>query len=137
MMAAVLLPTISVSLKMAGFRRTLSWLARTAAGHGPDDAAAVLRDSEAAIARVRHRMPWAGRCLARSLTLWWILQRYGIAASLQIGVRMVDGRLEAHAWVVHNRRVVADAADIPLRYPGSFESAAGQLAFSNQSKPER
>lgn len=38
-------------------------------------------------------------CLERSLALWWLLGRQGIASSVRIGTRKVDDKFEAHAWV--------------------------------------
>ena len=38
-------------------------------------------------------------CLERSLALWWLLRRQGIASSVRIGTRKNANRLEAHAWV--------------------------------------
>jgi len=38
-------------------------------------------------------------CLAKSLTLWWLLGRQGITSRLRIGIRKENGKLEAHAWV--------------------------------------
>lgn len=38
-------------------------------------------------------------CLAKSLTLWWLLRREGIPTDLRIGVRKVNEKIEAHAWV--------------------------------------
>jgi len=43
--------------------------------------------------------PLPTTCLSRSLTLWWILRRQGIASELRIGVSKDDGEFAAHAWV--------------------------------------
>lgn len=106
--AAALLPVISVSLKMRGFRTTQKFvlrfppLAHQASSRGSSD---IPGDSERAQltarmvnAAVRHA--WrASTCLEKSLTLLWLLRRQGIACELLIGTRKVDGKFEAHAWV--------------------------------------
>lgn len=38
-------------------------------------------------------------CLEKSLTLWWLLGRQGIASTVRIGTRKDGGNFEAHAWV--------------------------------------
>jgi hypothetical protein len=38
-------------------------------------------------------------CLAKSLTLWWLLGRQGIESQLRIGIRKQQEKFEAHAWV--------------------------------------
>jgi hypothetical protein len=134
--ATLLVPTVSISLTVFGFRRTLSWLEHTAhLGPGDSTTAATVREGEAAVARVRRRTPWAGRCLARALSLWWILRWQGVDASLNLGVRLVANKLEAHAWVVHAGRVLADSADVSSQFSGRFESANGRLDFNVQ--PDR
>lgn len=55
-------------------------------------------------------------CLVRSLTLWWLLRRRGIESGLRIGVRMREGKMEAHAWVERAGRVLNDAPDIGKQY---------------------
>jgi len=38
-------------------------------------------------------------CLAKSMTLWWLLGRQGIVSHLRIGIRKEHEKFEAHAWV--------------------------------------
>jgi hypothetical protein len=49
------------------------------------------------------------KCLVRSLTLSRVLARRGVPTSVQIGVRPGDRKLQAHAWVEWNRRVLNDS----------------------------
>lgn len=44
--------------------------------------------------------PWRHTCLRRSLVLFYLLRRAGRPVSLHIGVRKLDGALQAHAWLV-------------------------------------
>jgi hypothetical protein len=50
-------------------------------------------------------------CLEKSLVLWWLLRRRGIAAELRIGARKELGRFEAHAWVEMDSQVMNDAGE--------------------------
>jgi hypothetical protein len=129
---AGLVPLVSCSLWLIGFPRTVWWLersARVAAGAGPGGAL-VIRQGTAAVARVRRYTPWTGRCLARALSLWWVLRRRGVPASVSLGVRYASDLLEAHAWVVHKGDVLADSRLIGEQYPGQFHSEPGTLCFS-------
>lgn len=45
---------------------------------------------------------YGANCLERSLVTCWLLQYYGIAADLRIGVRKDDADLDAHSWVEIN-----------------------------------
>src|ERR1700741_4767777 len=101
--AAVLLPLISLSLRIRGFRFTQGAL-QTLAGGAKD--AAVNRSSCRGWSSSR-RAPsqHAGRmvraaarrsliktgCLEESLALWFLLRREGIAADVRIGARKIAG----------------------------------------------
>jgi hypothetical protein len=66
-----------------------------------DDASAApaMRRCVRALNRVARYGPYPGKCLSRSLALIWLLRRHRIGAHLHLGVRLIDGRLDAHAWV--------------------------------------
>jgi hypothetical protein len=100
--AAALLPLLSLSLRLRGFRKTQASLQKFLSTPNNDvDPSAVAR-AELTVrmvrAAVRHG---AGRptCLEESLALWWLLGRQGIASELRIGVRKQDEKFQAHAWV--------------------------------------
>ena len=106
--AAVLLPLISVNLKMRGFRATQELLLRFLLPVPPapaDDSSRFRRDGERTVliarmvdASVRHA--WhTSTCLEKSLALWWLLRRQGIPSEVRIGARKLGGKFEAHAWV--------------------------------------
>lgn len=65
-------------------------------------------------------------CLTRSLLLGWLLRRQGFESELRIGVRMIDGGLDAHAWLEKNGVPINDAPSIvadfaPFATPIAFE----------------
>jgi Transglutaminase-like superfamily len=100
--AAVLLPLISLSLRLRGFRKTQAFLQRFLST--PNDVADFSASARADLtvrmvrAAIRHCVGHP-TCLEESLALWWLLGRQGIATELRIGVRKHGEKFEAHAWV--------------------------------------
>lgn len=105
--ALLLLPAVSKSLRLIGFRRTeflLSCL-RTLQAVSQQPAAMQLRQAERVARLVRAAVRngvSAPNCLDESVVLSWLLRRQGIEAELRIGVCKENGQFEAHAWVALN-----------------------------------
>src|SRR5712671_2415614 len=106
--AAAVLPVISISLKMRGFGATQEFLLRSfpiapqtsqqESIHVVDDRKRTELTSRMVDAAIRH--VWhASTCLEKSLALWWLLGRRGIACDVRIGARKQGGKFEAHAWL--------------------------------------
>ena len=52
-------------------------------------------------------------CLTQALALQRLLSRNGYRSSVQIGVRLADGRFAAHAWVEHDATsLLSNARDV-------------------------
>jgi hypothetical protein len=101
--AVVLLPLVALSLRWRGFRATQAALERFLPKANPEPDAALANKDAAVTAHMvnaadRHG-PVHPSCLAKSLTLWWLLARQGIPSRLRIGIRKEKERFEAHAWV--------------------------------------
>lgn len=114
--ACMLLPLTSIGLLTLGFRRTQVVLSR--AGGAPnsrvDHAAA---QSVARIVRgAANWSPLYPSCLARSLVLCRLLRLQGLDGELRIGVRKLEGRFTAHAWVEHGGAALNDRADVEQRF---------------------
>jgi len=103
--ASVLLPLISLSLRIRGFRATQAALqgfsipSKTVKRVGEQ-----MMDAEDVRVAVRMvnaaaRYGLGATCLEKSLTLWWLLRREGTTSSVRIGARKASGKFEAHAWV--------------------------------------
>jgi hypothetical protein len=100
---AVLLPVVSLSLKMRGFRATQmmleGWLKKRAPQQvfqeQPERLALTVGMVHAA---VRHGFAHRS-CLDESLVLWYLLGRQGIESALRIGIRKDNEKFGAHAWV--------------------------------------
>ena len=134
--AAVLLPVISISLKMRGFGATQEFLLRSfpiASQTSQQDSIHVVDDrklteltSRMVNAAIRH--VWrASTCLEKSLTLWWLLGRRGIACDVRIGARKQGGKFEAHAWLERDGVAVNEPQEEHRHY------AAFDAAFPLQS----
>jgi hypothetical protein len=100
--AAALLPLVSLSLRLRGYRKTQSFLQKflSATGHVANGFAADSIDLTVRLVRTAARHG-AGHptCLEESLVLWWLLARQGVSSELRIGVRKCGEKFEAHAWV--------------------------------------
>jgi hypothetical protein len=112
------LPAVAVALRVFGLRRVCRILPGSATtepfarAEDAGEAQAVGRLVDIAARRGVGRPT----CLARSVTLWWLLRRRGIDATLRIGVRTVEGRMDAHAWVEHAGLVLNDVDEVSERF---------------------
>ena len=94
---ALLLPWIRLALRVCGLRWTQRRLDRfvprrpVADGLSPPAINRIVRGAS------RLGSPQA-TCLRRSLVLWWLLKRRGVASEIRIGAYNRDG-FKAHAWV--------------------------------------
>jgi Transglutaminase-like superfamily len=103
---ALLLPfAIGAGFRIVGVPRTQAWLRQLALTRksrtNTADPEAGIRIACRAQGRVFRTTGVRGPCLVRSLTLWTMLARSGIEASLRVGFRKRDGKFEGHAWVEH------------------------------------
>ena len=124
---------IGLSLRLRGYvptpRRLESALQRNRPRPEPGEPLAIAFALHWAVEVAAGNLPYAPRCLERSLALWWMLGRRGLEADLRIGVRRADAGLEAHAWVELLGHQINDGADVGERYaafeggisPGSAE----------------
>jgi len=113
--AAVLLPAITVALRYGGLRRTRALLDRLARHRSPQRPLSPAQSARL-VAAVARRAPFRAPCLSRALTLETMLRLQGASPLLRIGVRKVEGRFEAHAWIEHEGSALMDAADVAEQY---------------------
>jgi hypothetical protein len=108
-----------LGLRLAGFRRwrrVLEWLVPAPPGSLTScsvECARTVARMESAAARNLFFRP---NCLERSLVLWWLLGRRGIAAELRIGARKDAQKLEAHAWVECGGVVIDEPEETHLHF---------------------
>ena len=101
--AVVLLPLVALSLRWRGFTATQAALQRFLSNANSECDAALMSKVAAMTAHMvnaadRHGLVHPS-CLAKSLTLWWLLGRQGIPSQLRIGIRKDEEKFAAHAWV--------------------------------------
>lgn len=105
---AALMMLIKLAIRIVPFKRLYAALNRIARAleekqPGPGDLNRALKAIDIA---ARHT-PLDSTCLIQALTAQVLLARDGIPTDFQIGVIHGDaGQLEAHAWIVHQGKVV-------------------------------
>jgi hypothetical protein len=119
--ALLVLPLLTLALRLCGFRRLYGALARLACAPSPaaTDGTVHLAPARATARAVQSAAwysPLSSTCLIRSLALWWLLRRQGIAGELRIGVAKEAAQLQAHAWVEHRGSVLNDTDDVRQRF---------------------
>jgi hypothetical protein len=131
----MLLPLISISLRVRGFRATQSSLQKhfspqPLAGREPTVETLQPSRVELTARMVRsaaYRTFPGATCLERSLTLWWLLARQGIVASIRIGTHKSGDKIEAHAWVEHAGVALNEPED-PHTHYAVFDEAFPQAS---------
>ena len=113
--AMIVLPSVGIGLRWFGMNR-LFGLMRAVAGWragsalAPDPQAEALRARRLLGAAARNGL-YAGNCLSRSATFWWLLRSRGVQSELRIGVRKRNGEFDAHAWVECDGIVLNDRTE--------------------------
>ena len=128
----VLLPLLTISLRMRGFGATQRFLRKFLApsGHRSPVTAAdsrVALTSRMVLAAARNSLV-PSTCLERSIAIWWLLARQGIATQLRIGVRKDQGKLAAHAWVEYQGNAIGEPEGLHLHYAAFAEEMSGELS---------
>ena len=117
--AFLLLPLIALFLHFKGLKRTqkilsaLSFLNR----HSPaqDSLSQIEITAKGVAIASKYSKIWSN-CLRKSLLLWFLLHRQGIASEIRIGVQFEDKSFKAHAWVEADGLILNDSQDIDFRY---------------------
>lgn len=121
-LAVLLLPMVRAGLWLLGLgplQRILDRLSRVSRRSGIGRAEEVETRARAVSSAARHVR---ASCLERSLLLWYLLRRQGVAAELRIGVRKAGSALQAHAWIEVDAQVLGDMADDGMHFT-PFEQA--------------
>lgn len=128
--ALATLPLVSLSLKLRGFDPTRSTLEKALSPIALQLAEDAMQKGARFTARMvnaadRHGLVHAS-CLAKSLTLWWLLARQGITSRLRVGIRKENGKLQAHAWVEHEGMTLNEPEEYHRHY-AAFDTALASL----------
>jgi hypothetical protein len=128
--AVVLLPLVALSLRWRGFRETQASLQRFLSKANPEPDAAFASKITTLTAHMvnaadRHGLVHPS-CLAKSLTLWWLLGRQGIPSRLRIGIRKEKEKFAAHAWVERDGTALNER-DEPHHHYAAFDASLSAL----------
>ena len=110
--ALALVAAIRVALWILPFRVTRRWVERLGRPTGPwcELDRMAIRRAAWAVGAASRRVPRA-TCLTQGMAMQILLGRQGQRTHLHLGVaRKEDGKLEAHAWVEAQGRIIAGAA---------------------------
>ena len=122
------LPLFWLGLRVLGLPRFQACLLKTPARSASPLALPVIRGfGEATNIAARHSL-FPATCLTRSLLLGCLLRRRGVASKLRIGVRLIQGTLNAHAWVECDGVPVNDSPDVSAQF-ASFGDLIPLAAF--------
>ena len=127
--AVLLLPFLAVSLRLRGFQATKRWLQKFPS-HLKDFPSAsaceaIVTLTARMIVAAQRFSPIHSTCLERSLALWWLLGRQGIASQLRIGVRKDGQKFAAHAWVEREGIAIGESEAPHLHYAAFAEEMSG------------
>lgn len=127
--AAALLPLVSLSLRLRGFRKTQAFLQKflSLPSHPAD--ISVSSSANLAVRMVRAAVRTSighPTCLDESLAIWWLLGRQGIRSELKVGVRKEGEKFEAHAWVELDGTALNEPEARHLHY-AAFDAALASL----------
>lgn len=111
---------VTLILKRRGVRPLLSGIDQSSAPFDPDRAVQVSTAVDAGLGL----LPAVPTCLRRSVTLIRELHRLGVGGTVHVGVRTLDGAVQAHAWVQSGDVVVNDD---PAETGTYSELAGGEL----------
>jgi hypothetical protein len=133
--ALVLLPMISLSLRWRGFRVTRAALERYLPNANIDQGGAAANACATLAAHMVNAADGHGlvhpSCLAKSLTLWWLLGREGIHSDLRIGIRKEHEKFEAHAWVERDGAALNEPEEHHRHY-AAFDGTLSSLPSEEQ-----
>ena len=109
----MMLTFVMLALRIRGYRRTRNTLARLRLHKQPiphNDAAvdALVGELAWSLAAVSHHYPTSTTCLQRTLALWWMLHRRGIASRIRIGTIRAETGILAHARLERDGVVIND-----------------------------
>ena len=125
--AGLLLPVLSLSLRIRGFRQTQAALQKFL----PTTTTLPSRNlCNMTVRMVRAAARYGftpANCLEQSLALWFLLGRKGIASELRIGTRNAAGEFEAHAWVECDGEALNESREVHQHY-AAFDRALSSVS---------
>jgi hypothetical protein len=128
--AVAMLVLVSLSLRLRGFQATQTALQKILPARLPEQNSGNEKQLAALTAHMVNAADRHGlihpSCLAKSLTLWWLLARQGITSQLRIGIRKEAETFEAHAWVEREGLALNEPEERHHHY-AAFDAAFSSL----------
>lgn len=120
--AILLLPIIHINLYFLGYYRLrgiieiLIPLKRIDTNYSEAEILQQARDIAWIVTIAAQRGLYKATCLRKSILIWWFLRKENIPSDICFGVRMVNRKLDAHAWVECNGIVVNDSPSVVEKF---------------------
>lgn len=129
LLCSALLPVFWLGVRVLGLVRFQSLLER-GSRHVRRPATDEIKQMSRLVHTASRLAAFMGTCLTRTLLLDWLLRQRGIVCDLRIGVRLAQGKLEAHAWLEYEGVPVNDKADVAREF-APFHRRVSDRAFHN------
>jgi len=109
--SGIMIAALKVSLKVWGYKRTIEWIRRRVENVPvrQDVPATVVKAAEWWVAMAAAFYPGRAECLERSLVLYYVLRRQGVAVRYCHGVQ--PWPLISHAWIEYRGEVINDVPE--------------------------
>jgi hypothetical protein len=114
--SAARLPAYWLGMRIVGFARLNAFLFSDREPRPKLTQALAANDIKSLVEIAAAAFPWRQTCLTRSLVLREALRANGIRSELMIGARLIEGHLEAHAWLERDSIPVNEAPDVGERF---------------------
>lgn len=118
--ASLWLAFLRVALPILGFRRCVATCGAnsksTSNSSSTAEQAHIVQTISKCVQIASNNSIFKPNCLRSSLVLWRLLSRYGVQASLRIGVISAKEGIVAHAWIVSDGVVLNDRPDVENNY---------------------
>ncbi len=129
--ATLLLPLFWIGLRLAGLSRFQEGLERSCKLVETSRSGGDLSIIATLVNIAGNHVPCPSTCLTRSLLLNWLLHRRGVRSELRIGVRMMEGTLDAHAWVEYEGKPINETLEVCERF-ALFDGALSPRSFKSR-----
>lgn len=114
----LLVPLTEIGIRTFGFKRTVRFLEYFAREKKkPSERPQVLINRHSNYLYLfKKNFPFFGKCLAHSLSLWFILKKKGVSTDLRFGMKKQEGGLLAHAWLEFEGKPLASKSELEEDY---------------------
>lgn len=127
---SLLVPLVELGVKTVKFKRTFNLLKffTTQNKTSVENEKSIVRRHANFLYLYHKQFPFLGKCLARSLSLWFLLARKGIETDLKFGMKKEDGEFLAHAWIEFNGEPLVTKSELNENYVPFSDSILTKVA---------